>query len=309
MREDAAVNNNRHFLEIARLLKIGLLDNQAFDNEFSVFLCGGSNEPQDRFRRALGNRLEGLQSKFRYSVIYAEDMLEELIAGPGREDLIYLEKVLAEAVAAIVILLQSAGTMVELGAFASFRELRQKLIVIIDPKYKKDRSFVSYGPIKLIKGCGPKRVIYRKMSLERVEELAELVSAGVRSFPREHRSVGKLDNPISSHDFYLSMIHVFGPVPTRDLIGMVKALTDGDERMIEIVTQCVINWHIRSHLVSSKDDRLSITKEGLEYLAHRYPGRNLRGRGPKGLDELRLDALNLTLRKRFKWLEDREKAA
>src|ERR1017187_3137817 len=128
----------------------------------SIFLIGS----------ALKNRSSGFREKIRrliekrspyhrgYEVYYPEDLFDELMKSNKRFNLLDLENMLAKSVHGIVILLSSPGSIAELGSFANNENLLNKLIVVIEKKYKKKNSFIMLGPVKLIKDRNKDRVIF-----------------------------------------------------------------------------------------------------------------------------------------------------
>ena len=80
-----------------------------------------------------------------------EDIFDELLYSSKTKDLLSLEALLAESVDAIVLIPESPGSFAELWAFANDERLRKKMICVVDKKYKKDKSFINQGPLKLVK--------------------------------------------------------------------------------------------------------------------------------------------------------------
>jgi hypothetical protein len=58
-----------------------------------------------------------------------------------------LEEWLAQFSDAVIILVESFGTVAELGAFSLSAPLRKKLLPILDKSYESDQSFINTGPI------------------------------------------------------------------------------------------------------------------------------------------------------------------
>ena len=108
---------NQRIVEIATNLKNFYLESFLKKDNVSIFLCGGSSPTDEKFRRELGTTISTTKSKYRYSVFFPEDMFVELILGHQGVDLLTLENLLAESVSAVTILVQSPGTIAELGAF------------------------------------------------------------------------------------------------------------------------------------------------------------------------------------------------
>src|SRR5690606_22457931 len=66
------------------------------------------------------------------------------------EDLLTFESDLAKIASLVIIPLESAGAIAELGCFASNDQLREKLLVIISQKHFDKKSFIKLGPLRRI---------------------------------------------------------------------------------------------------------------------------------------------------------------
>jgi hypothetical protein len=111
-----------------------------------VFLCGGAD-------RTLRNELAGyLRSRHKddLEVFYAEDVWSRVNNTDSERNALELEHRLAEVADLIIIVLESAGAIAELGAFAADPPLRKKLLPIMDKKYARDDSFINMGPIRWV---------------------------------------------------------------------------------------------------------------------------------------------------------------
>ena len=75
-----------------------------------------------------------------------------------------LENILADSVDCIVIFPESPGSFAEIGAFSNNEKLAKKMIVLSNKKYKYDKSFINYGPYRLIKRSKSGKVINNKIN-------------------------------------------------------------------------------------------------------------------------------------------------
>ena len=109
-----------------------------------VFICGGLNsKPRNRLRDYLRKQKPALQ------IFYAERVWELISSNPGLGAL-KMESDLAALSDMVVIIVESAGTFAELGAFSHVEALRKKLLPIVDIAYKGANSFINTGPIRWI---------------------------------------------------------------------------------------------------------------------------------------------------------------
>ena len=116
-------------------------------SNIDLFLCGGaSNKSYISNRDELRKRLE---KDKKLSIFYPEDMFMELLSRK-KYDLFTLENFLAENSDLIMIVCESPGSFTELGAFTSNEKTRRKLVVLIQKKYKNDKSFIMQGPVRSV---------------------------------------------------------------------------------------------------------------------------------------------------------------
>jgi hypothetical protein len=109
-----------------------------------VFLCGGAGS---RSRDALTDYLKKFVPDL--DVFYAERVWEN-IASLGERDALQMEGDLAKLADMVIIIVESAGTLTELGAFSLSRPLRKKLLPVVDERYFHDSSFIKNGPLRWI---------------------------------------------------------------------------------------------------------------------------------------------------------------
>lgn len=128
----------------------------------TVFLCGGAynkNNPslRDRIKPLLehSNRFN-----YRIRVFYPEELMIDILNGDKKKDLLSCEKILADNSDFIVIICESAGSLVELGAFVNNPDTINKTIVGIDNKRKRDKSFIMLGPVRYLENKGKGRIFY-----------------------------------------------------------------------------------------------------------------------------------------------------
>jgi hypothetical protein len=85
-----------------------------------------------------------------YPIILAENATQ-VYRDADYHDLITLEEDLARIAAIVLVIAESAGSLAELGAFASNEYIKPVLRVVIQEEFYKAESFVRYGPIQRIK--------------------------------------------------------------------------------------------------------------------------------------------------------------
>lgn len=129
----------------------------------------------------------------------------------------------------ILILVESEGTIAELGAFASHPRLRQKLVPIIDLRFETERSFINTGPIAWVDAesrFGP--TIYTHV--ESILAAAEEISARIDKIPSRGRLNSTQASVSLSEDlkrilfFLCDLVAVIGPATESHCRFYVEAI-------------------------------------------------------------------------------------
>ena len=131
-----------------------------------VLLCGANQFTEDTTdlsarRKAL---LGFAQLQLPHAQFFvAEDMFKVLQKEGSKKNILDIENTISTFADKVIIVLESPSAFAELGAFA-VHNLREKLIVINDQKFKDSQSFISLGPLKAIEEkSGKDHIIYYKM--------------------------------------------------------------------------------------------------------------------------------------------------
>ena len=118
-----------------------------------VLLCGGSvkikNQPDDPDPPLSSLRDAISRSTFSYEIFRPEEITSWQADGIFK-NLMTFETDLAAICTLVVIILESAGSLVELGAFSQLSELSEKIIAIRSNKFQNDRSFINLGILRYI---------------------------------------------------------------------------------------------------------------------------------------------------------------
>ncbi len=115
---------------------------QTFSQSFFIFLCGGADKRHIRNKIRIQLETNGLQ------VLYPEDLFMDMLNRDKKADLLEYENLLANNSDIVCIICESMGSAVELGAFIQNEELERKLIVCVNQKYTRDKSFIMMGSVK-----------------------------------------------------------------------------------------------------------------------------------------------------------------
>lgn len=117
----------------------------------SVFLCGGKLSEAAPItasvREALLRHLPTRERIGDAQIILAERATEAL-PGSNFKNLLSLEEYISALVDAVILIVESAGSICELGAFVKTAEIRGKLIVLISSIHENTSSFIKLGALR-----------------------------------------------------------------------------------------------------------------------------------------------------------------
>jgi len=199
-----------------------------------IFLCGGptnafSDQPisiRDAIHREL-IKDRALGRRIRVAEDYKDWSRESLYV-----DLISFETHLAELSSVIVLVLESAGSIAELGLFSAIEAFRRKLLVFFEAGFYQDDSFIRLGPIDFLEKTHENiaechRWLERygpasKFDQQRVAEIQPELADAVRNRLAK-AAPGRVFNQANWLDAALLAV---------DLLGLCSALTVGELRQL-----------------------------------------------------------------------------
>lgn len=115
-----------------------------------LFICGGDDSVCEN-RGIVEDYFECHNPSFlTFRAEYAWDVISREAGGSRTVNALSLEEWLADFSDAVVILVESFGTVAELGAFSLSEPLRKKLLPILDKEYQSDASFINTGPVSWV---------------------------------------------------------------------------------------------------------------------------------------------------------------
>ncbi len=211
----------------ALLSKIDLATSRLKPYQGFIFLCGGPTDVRsikpisvrDAIHRELVKHRD-FDGRIRVAEHY-KDWSHEAIY----RDLVSFESHLAELSSVIVLILESPGSIAELGLFSAIEEFKKKLLVFVETEHYKSTSFIKLGPIdylekvhsntaechRWMQGAGRLAAFDPAAAEDLQPELAEAVRARA-SKPTPERPF--------NHDRWLD-----GALLVCDLLGLCSALT------------------------------------------------------------------------------------
>jgi len=114
-----------------------------------IFLCGG---PQGKsVRHFFFEHVKRTDPDFSKRFVFVENMVKGWFSPSTLYgDLLSLESDIANLVTAIVIFVESPGSIAELGAFSCIEGISDKLIVVMRSDHHSNESFIMLGPVRRI---------------------------------------------------------------------------------------------------------------------------------------------------------------
>jgi len=280
--------------EIYGEFMVRLFDTQ----EFSIFLCGGSDPSAAALRSLLGRELKEARSRYRYRPYYPEDMFLEVSRGHVRSDMLALENLLARSVHSVVILLGSPGTFAELGAFANHDLLRDKLVVLVNRKYRKDRSFINVGPIAHLRRETKSKVHFVQFDKGAIPDIARQVMDSTREVGRGTPPDKDLTNPVWAWEFYLALIYVLDPIPYETIAKVAGSICPGNLQELQVVLDATLNVLVREGSLVRRPQGFSTTRVAERRLVSQIGTYSYIDRRRRALTGWRLRAMNTRYRRR-----------
>lgn len=146
--------------------KIDLSASRLKPYEGFIFLCGGPTDVaathpvsiRDAIYRELAKDKD-IDRRIRVAEHYKDWSSEATYT-----DLVSFERHLAELSSVIVLVLESAGSIAELGLFSVIEEFKKKLLVFIETEHYRTDSFIRLGPIDYLeKNCNNSAECHRWM--------------------------------------------------------------------------------------------------------------------------------------------------
>lgn len=286
----------------------------AFTFKTSIFLCGKDISDKTSIRYRIARVLtDSYWYSNSYDLIYPEDIFQELLYSSNSADLLSLENLLADSVDAVVVIPESPGSFAELGAFANSDKLRNKMVCIVETKYRRDKSFINQGPVKLVKSANKDAIVYLDEGklgkpdstkidafsrFRRDPEIDKIVSA-IRKLKRTSDKVENKITLLQLDRFLLPAIFLLEPVNKTVLTQIVEGAIE-DEKNGSSSTVTALAMLTKKRYIEATANGYKLTPLGKnEFFSFRKKNsRNKQHDKTIAIDDLRIEILNLKNRKK-----------
>lgn len=263
----------------------------------AAFLVGAARSAASALRAQIREELAGKPRITGFDVYYPEDLFEELLRGGEKgADLLELENLLAENVHAIVIVLESEGAIAEFGAFANHERLRDRLIVVVNSKYRRARSFIMLGPVSYLRRKTTSKIIYHDFKRPDLRKLGEDVRGAVRKVSKGVVVDTSVRNPVAAQHYLRAAVHVLHPVSQAGLQSLIQRAAGGTPEQANRIVSTSLSILYREGEVALSAEGYSLTEAGRHRLG-RMLQLERQGRAmTRSLDRARIDVLTWRLR-------------
>lgn len=255
-----------------------------------VFLCGKAyiDGEYDFTNRGIIQRYVSRKSSDVF-IVLSEKLWEDNF--DSNIDLLTFEEFLAEVSDSIILFAESPGSFCELGAFAYAEKLfSDKLIIVMDEKYKGDKSFINIGPTAKALKDGAK-VIYAPLNgtgLLSSFDLRSAIDSKIQDFQSKNHSQNKRapnndEEKVLINSFILELlelIKILQPISKKDLIEIYKLVKgfssfsfvkkDGKEFHNEIKTDYIFKLLQTVELITLKDNIITSNQAKAQSLMFTY---------------------------------------
>jgi hypothetical protein len=237
-----------------------------YEKKRTIFLCGADIKDKSKGRSKMAALLKDNQSRIQYELLYPENLFDDLLAGQGQQSLLALENILANSVDAIVLLPESPGSFAELGAFSNNKKLVNKLICITNQRYKNKRSFLNYGPNRLIKASNSGKVSY--LDYDQLDcpkhgpKIFRMISDSITKIQKQYPVDKSVTNILEAENFILPCIYLIEDIDFNSLKALLKLATNQDDVMSDIATRSALTKLQTTRMITKNTDGYNMTKSG-----------------------------------------------
>ncbi|QPB81061.1 hypothetical protein EHE21_17465 [Proteus sp. GOKU] len=253
--------------------------------KISIFLCGADIKNSETARSKMATILSHYP---RYELLYPEDLFDDLLAGQGQHSLLKLESILADNVDAIVLFPESPGSFAEIGAFSNNEKLAQKMIVLSNQKYKSNKSFINYGPYRLIKSSKTGKVVH--INYEHLtnpiesDRIYKNINNYIAKIRREYPVEKNVANILEAENFILPCIYLLDKIDNTMLSKLIGYATKQDKVLSDIATKSSLGRLALKKYISRTVSGYQVTSLGADYVRNTFNNKNL--------DKVRIEILN-----------------
>ena len=202
--------------------------NEVFCNiqhgNIDLFLCGAaSTKEKISYRDIIRSKLEDNSN---LSILYPEDMFMEML-NRKKYDLLTLEKFLANNSDIILIVCESPGSFTELGAFVNNSDTLEKVVILLQTKYKNTKSFIRLGPVEHVRMKNKNSIIYFNHNIdEAIDKIKKYLKNRFRylGYKRKESKIKDLNLISGQYYFIILLLYFYQELNVKTLVAILKDL-------------------------------------------------------------------------------------
>lgn len=227
-----------------------------------LFLCGAaSTKEKNSYRDIIRSKLE---DNANLSILYPEDMFMEML-NRKKYDLLTLEKFLANNSDVILIVCESPGSFTELGAFVNNSETLEKVVVLLQTKYKNAKSFIRQGPVEYVRMKNKNNIIYFNNN---IDEAVEKIKKYLRNrfwylgYKRKEPQLKDLNLISGQYYFIILLLYFYQELNVKNLVMVLKNLYKKkyDIEEFDIIYSSAIKRLFKEGLIKKEDSNGKVIK-------------------------------------------------
>ena len=207
--------------------KVDLATSRMKPYEGFIFLCGGPSDVKSHapvsIRDAIQRELvkhPDLDARIRIAENYKDWSHDSIY-----RDLISFEQHIAELSSVIVLILESPGSIAELGLFSVIEAFQKKLLVIVDTSHYQSDSFIRLGPIDFLEKTHENHAECHRWLKEEGSHLSFDSKAATDLQPELADSIRERVKQTTPERTFQATEWLDAALLTCDLLGLCSALT------------------------------------------------------------------------------------
>lgn len=289
--------NKMDLENLAKDLTIFINHHYKTKKQIVLFVCGKSIDDQKSGRFFLSKALEKDQQ---IKLASPEILFEGLLTGQTENSLLEFENILAQSVDGIILLPESPGSFTELGAFVSNEELRKRLICIADLAYKKKKSFINHGPLRLIKKSKYGKVIdfdYKNFaSVDEIEILVQKIKKIIKTIQKTQPLNKSIAHLFECESFIQMVCLVLGTPTFEEIKELFKFSSKQSELISSLTVKASLNALIKTKYLEHKKEAYRLSALGREQFRD-----SLSKKDAENLEKARFETMNCQNRANAKY--------